>query len=531
MSRTARRSLYASWLALAACAPEAQIDQSIAATTQKLSAATITSGLNSAYCLTARGGGQSDGTPVDVAPCNGSASQQWVQSGAQLMNGSKCLDDPGGNTANGTPLNLWSCWGGSNQQWNTANAQIQLANTGKCVDIPGGNVANAQLQLYDCWGGQNQKWTLNTPQANTTIPDKQLGAVPALGWNSWNAFGCNVNEQLIRATADAMGSSGLKAAGYKYLVLDDCWAAGRDGNGQLVSDRATFPSGIAALAAYVHNQGLKFGLYTSAGQETCAHRPGSHGHEAQDMATFAQWGVDYVKIDWCSADGMTPRVQYPLFSRGIAAAGRKMLVSISDFGRDDVWTWGATVGNSWRTTDDVTDTWTAIIGNMFSNARFPDYAGPGGYNDLDMLELGNGGMSATEDTTHFNIWAIEASPLMAGTDLRNISAAAKATLTNAEVLAVNQDARGLQGKFIYNDNNNVAVISKPLTSGGVALLLLNMTTQPASITANFSNAGLSGSTSYRVRDLWSHSDVGRFTGSFTATAIPAHGSRFITVNP
>jgi len=220
-----------------------------------------------------------------------------------------------------------------------------------------------------------------------------LARTPPMGWNSWNHFGCDVSEQLIKETADAMAASGMREAGYEHVVIDDCWQVARDSDGTLVADPERFPSGIKALADYVHGQGLKFGIYTDAGLKTCQGRPGSYGYEAQDARTFAAWGVDYVKVDWCYADTLDAVTQYTRVREALRAAGRPIVFSICEWGQNHPWHWAPEVGNLWRTTTDIEDKWTSVLDNLDINSQYADAAGPGHWNDPDMLEVGNGGMS------------------------------------------------------------------------------------------------------------------------------------------
>jgi len=240
-----------------------------------------------------------------------------------------------------------------------------------------------------------------------------------MGWNSWNKFACDVSEQLIREIADAMVSSGLKAAGYQYVNIDDCWQVSRDAQGNIVADPARFPSGIKALADYVHSKGLKLGLYTDAGRLTCQKRPGSFDHELQDAKTYASWGVDYVKVDWCYSEGLDPEVQYAKVRDALAQAGRPIVFSICNWGVKAPWRWGPKTGNLWRTTGDISDKYDSMSLIGFSQNGLEKFAGPGHWNDPDMLEVGNGGMDRDEYRTHMALWALLAAPLLAGNDLRS----------------------------------------------------------------------------------------------------------------
>ncbi|MBA2394201.1 MAG: cellulose binding domain-containing protein [Ktedonobacteraceae bacterium] len=348
-----------------------------------------------------------------------------------------------------------------------------------------------------------------------------LALTPPMGWNNYNHFGCNVGASVLEQQADAMVSSGLAAAGYQYINIDDCWSTkSRASNGAMVPDPNKYPNGITAVANYVHSKGLKLGLYTDAGTATCSGYPGMYGHEQQDANSFASWGIDYLKVDWCSSTGIDAQTEYTKIGNALRSSGRSITYSLCDWGQSSVWNWGPGVGNLWRTTGDISDNWTSMLSNFDSSAAHASSAAPGGWNDPDMLEVGNGGMSTTEDQTHFSLWAISAAPLILGNDMTNMSASAKSILMNADVIAVDQDPRGVQGTKV-SDSNGLQVWSKPLQgNGNVAVVLLNRNTSASNITVNWSNIGISGSAS--VRDLWSHSNVGSFNGSYTAN-VAGHG--------
>ncbi|HEX6808438.1 MAG TPA: glycoside hydrolase family 27 protein [Gemmatimonadaceae bacterium] len=360
-------------------------------------------------------------------------------------------------------------------------------------------------------------------------PDNGLARTPPMGWNSWNHFSCNVNEQTIRETANAMVVTGMRDAGYRYVVIDDCWQVARDANGALVADPQRFPHGIKALADYVHSKGLLFGIYTDAGTNTCQGRPGTLGHEDQDARTFAAWGVDYVKEDWCHAQHLDAPTQYAKFRDALMRTGRPIVLSICEWGSNQPWEWAPRVGNLWRTTDDIEDTWSSMLDNLDQSGQHATAAGPGAWNDPDMLEVGNGGMTDQEYRAHFSLWAIMAAPLIAGNDLRDMSAATIATLTNREVIAVDQDSLGAQGILVWERPPELQVWAKPLRDGSRAIALLNRSSAPASITAYFSRAGIR-SDSAQVRDLWSHKDLGRFGRQFADT-VPAHAVVLIKATP
>jgi alpha-galactosidase len=340
-----------------------------------------------------------------------------------------------------------------------------------------------------------------------------------MGWNSWNKFACNVSEQLIRETADAMISTGMHAAGYQYVNIDDCWQVSRDAQGNIVADPARFPSGIKALADYVHGKGLKLGVYTDAGRLTCQKRPGSYDHEVQDAKTYASWGVDYVKIDWCHAEGLDPEVQYTKFRDALAQSGRPIVFSICNWGVNAPWTWGPKTGNLWRTTGDINDTYDRMSVIGFSQNGLEKFAGPGHWNDPDMLEVGNGGMNRNEYRTHMSLWALLAAPLLAGNDLRNMTAETKDMLTNSEVIAVDQDSKGAQGRRVW-DEGPLEIWMKPLANGSRAIGLFNRGESSLKITLDFKMIGATGS--LKLRDVWEHQDLGQMEKSYTAD-VPKHG--------
>ena len=351
--------------------------------------------------------------------------------------------------------------------------------------------------------------------------DNGLARTPPMGWNSWNHFACNVSEKLIDGEADAIASSGMRDAGYQYVVIDDCWQVARDAKGTIVADSTRFPHGMKAVADYVHSKGLKFGIYTDAGTQTCQGRPGTYGHEVQDARTYAAWGVDYVKEDWCNARGLDAPTQYRKFRDALARSGRKIVLSLCEWGSNQPWDWAPKVGNLWRTTEDIEDKWPSMLGNLDQNAQHRGVAGPGAWNDPDMLEVGNGGMTDDEYRAHFSMWAIEAAPLIAGNDIATMSEATRTILTNREVIAVDQDALGKQGYLVWSEGPELQVWMKPLAHGARAVALLNRSSAPAKITAYLSRVGLHVD-SATVRDLWKHEELGKVGGKFTAE-VPSHG--------
>ncbi|XWS68406.1 hypothetical protein CRYUN_Cryun04dG0087400 [Craigia yunnanensis] len=346
-----------------------------------------------------------------------------------------------------------------------------------------------------------------------------LGMTPPMGWNSWNHFSCNIDEKMIKETADALVSTGLSKLGYVYVNIDDCWAEiSRDDKGNLVPKKSTFPSGIKALADYVHSKGLKLGIYSDAGHFTCSKRmPGSLGHEEQDAKTFASWGIDYLKYDNCHNDGSNPIERYPVMTRALMKAGRPIFYSLCEWGDMHPAKWGAHVGNSWRTTNDISDTWDSMISIADHNEVYAEYARPGGWNDPDMLEVGNGGMKKDEYIVHFSLWAISKAPLLLGCDIRNMTNETMEIVANKEVIAVNQDPYGFQAKKVRMQGNE-EIWAAPLSGYRIAVVLLNRGPFRYSITARWDNIGLDPNSVVEARDLWEHKTLEtRFVGNLTAT--------------
>ena len=383
------------------------------------------------------------------------------------------------------------------------------------------------------WGGAPAAPPAGATGTVPTTPAAGLALTPPMGFNDWNAFGCDVSQQLIEQTADYLAASGLKDAGYGYVNIDDCWMThDRDAQGRLVPDPAKFPDGIAGTAAYVHAKGLKLGVYEDAGTRTCAGYPGSLGHEATDARSFADWGVDYLKYDNCNnqSDGSQAEYvhRYTTMHDALAATGRPIVFSICEWGTSQPWQWAPGVGNSWRTTGDISDSWPSVRSIIAANAGLAPYAGPGHWNDPDMLEVGNGGMTATEYRTHMSMWAMMAAPLIIGTDLRKASADTLAVLANKEVIAVDQDRLGVQGR-VLSDAGGLMVLDKPLAGGDHAVALYNSTDVLATVGAPAAATGLPRAASYRLQDLWS----GEVTEarSVIEAAVPAHGTVVYRVRP
>src|SRR5579884_1422904 len=364
---------------------------------------------------------------------------------------------------------------------------------------------------------------------STATPAQALGnglaLTPQMGFNDWNAYGCNVSESLIKATALAMHTNGMQAAGYQYVNIDDCWLLkNRDSTGHLVPDPAKFPDGISGTAAYVHSLGLKLGIYEDAGTATCAGYPGSLGHETTDANSFAAWGVDYLKYDNCNNTGLSAQSRYSAMRDALAATGRAILFSLCNWGQENVWSWGAGVGNSWRTTGDINASYASMLAIFHANIALASYAGPGHWNDPDMLEVGNG-MSATEQQTEFSLWAEMAAPLIAGTNLTNATSQTLSILTNRNLIAVDQDPLGRQGTMV-SATGGLDVLAKPLANGDVAVALFNENSTPATITTTTTAIGKTGSSSYTLTDLWTGTTS--TTGTISAT-VPAHATTMYRV--
>jgi alpha-galactosidase len=382
-----------------------------------------------------------------------------------------------------------------------------------------------------------------TPQSAQNSVSAKLALTPPMGWNSWNKFACNVSDDMIRQMADAMVKSGMKDAGYQYIVIDDCWQVSRDAAGNIVADPQRFPAGIEALADYVHSLGLKFGIYSDAGSKTCAGRPGGLGHEYQDAIVYAAWGVDYLKYDWCSTTTQDAKASYANIRAALDAAGRPIILSICEWGKAQPWLWGKEVGgNLWRTTGDIQDRWQGkkewkpgdccsygVVDIADAEAELYSYAGPGHWNDPDMLEVGNGGLTDIENRSHFSLWAMLAAPLIAGNDLRDMRPEIRDILTNKEVIAINQDALGNQGRRVSKDGDR-EVWAKQLQDGSRAVILFNRGAAEQNIVATWEAVGYPAHLTASVRDLWQHKDVGKITGKFSAT-VPSHGVVMVTVRP
>jgi alpha-galactosidase len=363
-----------------------------------------------------------------------------------------------------------------------------------------------------------------------------LAETPPLGWNSWNTFATDINEELVKGIADKFIELGLKDAGYEYIVLDDGWMAKeRDENGNLIADPIKFPSGMKALADYIHAKGLKFGLYNCAGSKTCAGYPGSRGFEYQDARSYASWDVDYLKYDWCNTEKLKAEGAYITMRDALKAAGRPVVFSICEWGDNEPWKWAKDVGHAWRVTGDIINCWDCEVGhgswsswgvwkiiNMRKNIR--KYAGPGHWNDFDMMEVGNG-MTDAEDRSHFAMWSMLSSPLIMGNDLRSATKETIKTLTNKEVIAINQDKLGIQG-FRFSNEDNFEIWLKPLESNAWAMTFVNMSDETQSLDFDWVKYNIGDdvngkqmdvkNNTYKIRDLFNQKNLGNTSNKLNA---------------
>lgn len=371
---------------------------------------------------------------------------------------------------------------------------------------------------------------------------ENLAQTPPMGWSSWNKFGRNINEKDVRSVADAMVSSGLADCGYVYVNIDDCWHGERDAEGNIQCDPKTFPSGMKALGDYLHSKGLKFGIYSDAGCKTCAGEPGSLGHEYQDARTYAKWGVDYLKYDWCNAPDQITKGSYRLMRDALREAGRPILFSICEWGSTRPWEWAGEIGHMWRTTGDIgvvfdqdkhygEGYWSplGVMQIVDQNEPLRQYAGPGHWNDPDMLEVGNG-LPENEDRAHFTLWCMMAAPLILGNDVRNMSDATRNIIMNKEVIAIDQDPLGVQGwRFITREG--VEYWYKPLSDGDWALCVFNRNRDERKVVLDWNDLATYDVISrrdfrpainrYKIRDLWQHKDAG-FTDKPVTLTVPGH---------
>lgn len=361
---------------------------------------------------------------------------------------------------------------------------------------------------------------------------------PQMGFNNRSFIHCQAsfNEAMIRETADKLVSLGLRDAGYVYLTLDDCWADWqRDNQGDLHADPERFPSGIKALADYLHQRGLKLGLYASAGTATCepirqGGFPGSLDHERHDAATFAAWGVDYLTYDNCNHLDLDARQRYSAMAHALHGTGRPIFYSVCERGENEPWAWAGKLpaaGSSWRTATDIADTYASMLDHFKQNVNLDAYARPGHYNDPDLLLVGNGGMTLTEYRSHFSLWSIMAAPLLVSTDLRTIAPDALEILLNREVIAVDQDPLAVQGRQV-RDVDGIHVIVKPLKGGSRAIAVFNENDTPREVSIAAAVIGLEPDASYVVRDLWLHSQ--REGDANLQLQLPAHATAMYRIN-
>ncbi|PRP89387.1 hypothetical protein PROFUN_01250 [Planoprotostelium fungivorum] len=350
-----------------------------------------------------------------------------------------------------------------------------------------------------------------------------LGKTPQMGWNSWTGYFCNINETIIRDTVDTLVNTGLAALGYKYVNVDDCWAGPRDEQGQITSDPKTFPSGMKALADYAHSKGLLFGLYSDAGTKTCAGRPGSLNYEEIDAKTYSDWGIDYLKYDNCFNENVPPKERYPKMGKALLSQSHPIFYSLCEWGQDNPGRWAPKVANSWRTTDDIQDNWYSIMWNLFNNDYSGGSAGPGAWNDPDMLQVGNGNLPVESYRAHFSLWCAVKAPLIIGTNINKASKDTMDILSNAEAIAINQDPMGKQARLVEH-TPAYQIWRGPLENGDYALVLLNHAYAPVNVTVNLRKHFKTSSASFR--DIWAKEDVGVFNGSFVSPAIIQHSALF-----
>jgi alpha-galactosidase len=371
---------------------------------------------------------------------------------------------------------------------------------------------------------------------------ENLAPTPPMGWNSWNTFQTNINEELVKGIADVMVASGMKDAGYTYIVLDDGWMAmERDAKtGDLIPDPKKFPNGLKPVIDYVHSKGLKFGLYNCAGTKTCAGYPGTRGYEYQDARFYASLDIDYLKFDWCNSERQDAIESYTTMSKALKTAGRPIVFSLCEWGNNKPWSWAEPVGQLWRTTGDITAQFDGIksYGNWHANGvmtivdmqdTLRKYAGPNHWNDPDMLEVGNG-LTNAENRSHFSLWAMLAAPLMAGNDIRKMNEDTRTVLTNKDIVAVNQDALGVQGFRYSKKEDSLQIWFKPLSNGEWAMCVVNRSSVPKSVEFNWQSEIVNDELSkrglhadaivYRLHDLWTKKDAGTTKKTLKAVVQP-----------
>jgi len=420
--------------------------------------------------------------------------------------------------------------GGFNNRPGGQKIQARFENGELHVTMPGrGGVPGEELLASRAPAGAGGPPARIPPPALHKVPYNGLAKTPPMGWNSWNKFAGRVTAEDVKGMADAMVSSGMKAAGYVYVNIDDTWEGMRDAQGNITTNKK-FPD-MKGLADYVHSKGLKLGIYSSPGPKTCAGYEGSYGHEQQDAKTWAAWGIDYLKYDWCSASRVYKdedmQAVYQVMGDALAKTGRPIVYSLCQYGRADVWKWGPQVGgNLWRTTGDIRDTWDSMSKIGFDQARLAEWAAPGHWNDPDMLEIGNGGMTNTEYQVHMSLWSLLAAPLLAGNDLRTASPEILAILTNPEVIRIDQDPAGNQASRVAVSGDQQVWV-KSLADGGKAIGLFNLGAAPADISIKWSDVGITGT--HTLRDLWTRANA-KWDDAGFKSSVPSHGVTLIRVS-
>lgn len=407
-----------------------------------------------------------------------------------------------------------------------------------------------------CAGCSNQPVTEIALKSNVAATVDMLALTPPMGWNSWNPYGKNVSEKVIRETADAFVSSGLKDAGYTYIVIDDIWQGGRDSvSGLLYPDSSRFPSGIKALADYVHSKGLKFGIYSDAGTLTCGNMPASFGYEEKDAKLFAEWGADYLKYDYCHCpdyasmnnDYKMAIARYKAMGDALKATGRPVVFSVCEWGPRSPWLWGKEVGGHlWRTSYDVGDKWDdprnehsqiGILTSIDVMCNLERFAGPGGWNDPDMLVIGlsnsgfikGGGCTDAEYRTQMSMWCMFSAPLMMGCSATDMSEATKTILLNKDIIAIDQDPLGKQAFRVWR-KDGIEAWKKPMADGKVAIAFLNRNSSPASVTVPYDQLELEKEAAYDVYDVWTHSSVKQSAGSLSSKMV-SHETQVFVLTP
>lgn len=374
----------------------------------------------------------------------------------------------------------------------------------------------------------------------TQLTREQMALTPPMGWNSWNDVGCtDLTAKVVENAADAIVAEGLKAVGYEYVVVDDCWQAGRDAQGNLIPDPKRFPQGMKAVADYVHADGLKFGIYAVPGSQTCGnyfsgypvHGIGSLGHEKQDADTFASWGVDYLKYDWCRADindHLTEQAAFSKMEQDLQATGRNIVLSISEYGVGKPWLWAPGIANLWRTTHDIHPNWASVLQHIDAQAPIAQFAKPGAWNDPDMLEIGDGGLTPTEDTSHFAMWCMLAAPLFLGTNIATLPPASVTLVTNPELIAIDQDPLGHEAHEVKG-TRGIQIWMRPLAGGSYAVALFNTNISPRTMSTSLAALGIPAGT-YKVRDVVDRTDESS-TSTVVGGSAPAHGIVVVKLTP